>query len=211
MFSDKLRFLRLQKGLTQEQLAAALGTAKSTVSMYENGNRTPDFEMLGTVSELFGVSLDYLLGNGSKSSPAEQTARAVTFPVMGKITAGYNGIAAEECGDETVDIPESCLRGRPASDYFVLSVVGNSMYPLYQEGDRALILRQPTVRSGEVAAVLYDGDHATLKKVEYVPGENRMKLIPLNPEYMPKTISGADLENCRILGVPRLLIRELPD
>ena len=50
---------------------------------------------------------------------------------------------------------------------------------------------------------------ATLKKVEYVLGEDWMKLIPINPEYQPKTIEGADLELCRVLGIPKLLIREI--
>jgi hypothetical protein len=36
-----------------------------------------------------------------------------------------------------------------------------------------------------------------------------MKLVPVNPQYQPKTISGADLEQCKILGIPKLLIRQL--
>jgi hypothetical protein len=59
-----------------------------------------------------------------------------------------------------------------------------------------------------VPAVLYE-EYATLKKVEYVMGEDWMKLVPINPQYQPKTISGADLEQCKILGIPKLLIRQL--
>ena len=78
------------------------------------------------------------------------------------------------------------------------------------DGDRVLILKQTTLnRSGEIGAVLYDGNYATLKKVEYVMGEDWMKLIPINPEYQPKTITGPDLEQCRIIGIPRLLIRDI--
>ena len=61
------------------------------------------------------------------------------------------------------------------------------MYPLYMDGDKVLILKQSTLnRSGEIGAILYNGDNATLKKVEYVEGEDWMKLVPVNPEYPPK-------------------------
>ena len=84
------------------------------------------------------------------------------------------------------------------------------MYPLYQDGDKVLVLRQSTLNeSGEVGVILYDGDTATLKKIEYKQGEDWLRLVPLNPEYKPKVIANEDLEQCRVLGIPRLLIREL--
>lgn len=84
------------------------------------------------------------------------------------------------------------------------------MYPMYHEGDTVLIRKQPSLeKSGDIGAIMYDNECATLKKIEYVPGEDWLTLVPINPEYKPKTISGADLEQCRVLGVPWLLIREL--
>ena len=84
------------------------------------------------------------------------------------------------------------------------------MYPIYMDGDKVLVLRQSTLnRSGEIGAVLYEGENATLKKVEYVKGENWMRLVPINPEFKPKTIEGAALEQCLVLGVPRLLVRDI--
>ena len=84
------------------------------------------------------------------------------------------------------------------------------MYPLYQDGDKVLILRQSTLnRSGDVGAIVYDSEYATLKKVEYVQGEDWLRLIPINPNYLPKEITGSDLEQCRVLGIPTLLVREI--
>ena len=83
------------------------------------------------------------------------------------------------------------------------------MYPLYQEGDNVLILKQTVMDySGQVGAVLYDGTSATLKKVEFPQKKDWIKLIPINPEYPPKTIDGYALEDVRILGIPKLLVRE---
>lgn len=81
-------------------------------------------------------------------------------------------------------------------------------YPI--DGDKVLILRQSTLnRSGDIGAIIYGGENATLKKVEYVMGENWMKLVPLNPNYPPIMIEDYDLEQCRVLGIPWLLIREI--
>lgn len=68
------------------------------------------------------------------------------------------------------------------------------MYPMYQEGDKALILKQATLNSsGEVGAILYDDEIATLKKIEYVQGEDWLKLIPINPNVLPIQLKERDL------------------
>ena len=84
------------------------------------------------------------------------------------------------------------------------------MYPLYLDGDKVLILKQSMVSTnGEVCAVIYDSEIGTLKKVFVHQDEENVELVPINPEYMPKTISGYDLENFKIIGIPKLLIREI--
>ncbi len=61
-FNDELRRLRKQDGLTQSALASALGVAKSTISMYECGNREPDFETLEKIADYFNVDMNQLTG-----------------------------------------------------------------------------------------------------------------------------------------------------
>jgi len=60
MFCDILKGLRKQRGLSQSELANHLGVAKSTVSMYEVGNRTPDYEMLKSIAIFFNVDTNIL-------------------------------------------------------------------------------------------------------------------------------------------------------
>ena len=45
--------------------------------------------------------------------------------------------------------------------------------------------------------------------MEYKEGEDWLNLIPINPNYEPVRIEGEALEHCRVLGIPKLLIREL--
>lgn len=134
----------------------------------------------------------------------------VSFPVIGELAAGYEHIAIEDWSGETIEIPESYLKGRKKENFLVLSVKGDSMYPHYQDGDKVLILKQDCINeSGDIAAVIYDGEYATLKKVEYK--KDAVRLVPLNPEYMPREIVGADLEQFKIIGIPRLLVRDIED
>ncbi len=206
---DKIKYLREQKGLTQEEVAIAVETTPQNIYKYEKGiiSNIP-LAKIEKLALLFGVT-PWELAGWDAVCPAV-AENVVAFPVIGEIAAGFEHLALEEVDSaDRVEIPAAYLKGRPRSDYFVLRVCGDSMYPLYMDGDRVLIKKTPSLeRSGEIGAVLYE-DYATLKKVEYVVGEDWMKLVPINPSYQPKTITGADLEQCKVLGVPVLLIREI--
>ncbi|WP_029277537.1 helix-turn-helix domain-containing protein [Carnobacterium jeotgali] len=58
----RLRDLRAETGLNQEEVAKKLGIGRTTYAMYEQGNREPDNDTLIEIAELFNVSIDYLLG-----------------------------------------------------------------------------------------------------------------------------------------------------
>ena len=59
--SEKLYSLRRKQGLSQESLAEKLDCSRQVISKWENGTTSPDAEMLQKYSELFGVSIDYLV------------------------------------------------------------------------------------------------------------------------------------------------------
>lgn len=61
-FHKIFRELRTEKGYSQGELSELLGISRSAVSMYENGNREPDFQMLEKIADLFEVDVNYLLG-----------------------------------------------------------------------------------------------------------------------------------------------------
>lgn len=215
---DRLNEAFNLSGLKQADLVRMTDIDKSSISLYLAGKVTPKGDKLYKLSVALDVDPVWLSGfdvpmrkeNIIPLTPPTITDDVVVFPVIGSIAAGYDEIAIEDWEGETIEIPRSCLRGCPASDFFVLSVKGDSMYPMYHDGDTVLIRKQPSLeKSGDVGAIVYEGECATLKKVEYVSGEDWLRLVPINPEFMPKTISGADLEQCRVLGVPWLLIREL--
>lgn len=216
MFSSKLRELRNSNGYSMDKLVDIYNKEfngkmnKSTLSRYENGLQEPIYTVVVNLAKLFNVSIDYLSADDDKYLSPNIAEETTTFPVIGEIAAGYEHIALEDWSGETVDIPNTYLKGRDKDEFFVLKVKGDSMYPQYQDGDFVLILKQSTLnRSGDIGAIVYDSECATLKKVEFVAGEDWLEMIPLNPEYKPKRIEGPDLELCKIIGVPKLLIREI--
>jgi len=62
IIAEKLTQLRTAKGVTQEEIANALGISNKTVSKWENGSSSPDISMLAALAEYYGVSTDTLLG-----------------------------------------------------------------------------------------------------------------------------------------------------
>jgi transcriptional regulator with XRE-family HTH domain len=67
MIAQRMRRLRVDKHWTQEDLAKKLNMAISTISGYENGSRRPDIETLIRLSDLFEVSVDYLIGRSNQT------------------------------------------------------------------------------------------------------------------------------------------------
>ena len=63
----RVKALRLQNHLTQEQLAQKLGLTKSVISAYETGSRQPSYDVLIRLSRIFKVSTDYLLNVASQN------------------------------------------------------------------------------------------------------------------------------------------------
>ena len=60
-FKDMLKSLREERGLSQDELARLTQLSKSTISMYENGNREPKFETLEVIADFFNVDMNTLL------------------------------------------------------------------------------------------------------------------------------------------------------
>lgn len=79
-FGTRLKYLRKQDNVTQQELASSLGISKSTISMYENGNREPDFETLESIADFFNVPMNTFFPNGkAPSAPDSDLDRYLTM------------------------------------------------------------------------------------------------------------------------------------
>ena len=67
-FSETLKRLRLEKGLTQGDLAKYSGLKQSSIAMYETGKRNPKIDVLERLADFFNVDIDYLIGKTDKTT-----------------------------------------------------------------------------------------------------------------------------------------------
>lgn len=198
MFKDEFKKLRLEWKYTQEEIAQKLGVGKSTISMYENGNREPDFEMLEAIADVFNVDMNRLI-SAKQPSPAPHYPPNIykvelkKFPLLGKIACG-EPIWADE--DRESYVMADC----DIKADFCLKAQGESMINArILDGDIVFIKEQPMVENGEIAAVIID-DEATLKRVYYEKNKNKIMLVAENSAFPPMVYIGEELEHIRILG-----------
>ena len=85
MFGARLKELRESQGLTQNDLAIHLHTARSTITLYENGTNEPDFRTLIKIADVFNVSLDYLLGRTDKKYNSNLSIENKNKEIVSKI------------------------------------------------------------------------------------------------------------------------------
>ena len=201
-FKDIFKALRTRKRLTQAQLAEDLGLSRSAVSMYERGEREPDFETLELIADYFNVDMNFLIGwENNPDQPSstdlfsipgiEPLPKTKKVPRLGTIACGDPILAVENI-EEYDQAPDNIHCD------FTLVCKGDSMTGArILDGDIVYIRMQPDVEDGEIAAVLI-GDEATLKRVRRANGQ--LILWPENPAYSPMVFAGSQLADVRILG-----------
>ncbi len=201
-FGDRLRTLRKEYSMTQQDLAESLGCAKSTISMYEKNLREPSFETIEALADIFNVPIGRLMENTS-TSPIKNPP--IRIPVLGSIPAGIPFEAIEDIIDWE-ELPASM--GKGGAEYFALRIKGDSMSPSYLDGDVLIFRKQETCNSGQDCAVIVNGDDATFKRVKI--SERGITLQPLNPAYDPLYFTHEECAEVpvRILGVVAELRRK---
>ena len=184
-FNERLKLLRRESGLSQQDFAKQLGTSKSSVNMYERGEREPGIEIDNS------IDLDILRSQVKFENlfPIERKR----YPLIGTIACG-KPITANEEKELYVEA------GAEIEADFCLRAKGDSMIRArIYDGDIVFIRKQSMVDNGEIAAVVID-DEATLKRVNYYPEKNLLILKAENPDYEDLVYTGEQLDHIIILG-----------
>jgi transcriptional regulator with XRE-family HTH domain len=82
VIGKRLIELRNKKKMTQKEVAAKLKISRSTYSNYESDFREPDFKNVEILADIFGVSVDYLLGREVKESSIEELKKSHTLETI---------------------------------------------------------------------------------------------------------------------------------
>lgn len=197
---DTIKKLRLEKGLTQEELGKLVGVKRAAVNKWENGSvENLKRSTIEKLSEIFKVNPSYLIGLTNYISVSED--KLIRLPIVGRISCG-NGSLAYENIEGYEPTPESWLNG--GGEYFYLRAKGDSMKNArIQDGDLLLIRRQDNVDDGQIAAVLIN-DEAVLKRVYKRNGT--LILQSENPDYPPIICDGKGDYNVKIIGKLKMTV-----
>lgn len=193
----RIKQLRERLGLTQEQVGEYVGVNKATVQRYESGEIDIKRNVAIKLAEVLHSDPAYIMGWAP-----ERPDNVVPMPVrrrvprLGTIACG-TPILAEQNIEDYDEVPDWVKCD------FTLVCKGDSMTGArIHDGDIVCIKEQPEVESGQIAAVLVEGEFesdATLKRVRFQDGS--IVLWPENPAYAPMVFSGRDVDRVRILGL----------
>lgn len=198
-FSESLKKLRRQKGLTQEDLAEKMGMAKSSISMYETGNRKPSFEALEAFADFFNVNMNVLTG--------DKKEKGIKIPILGRVVAGIPIEAITDIDGYEEITPKLAATG----SFFALHIKGDSMAPYMLPNDIVIVRCQEDVDCGDIAIILVNGDEATVKKVQ--KSKEGITLIGMNPSvYAPHFYTNQEILELpvKVIGKVVEIRRPLP-
>lgn len=213
-----LKRLRENKGLSTREVYELSKVSNSYLSLVENGHRRASAVVLKKLAPVYGV--DYLdlyikagyidLVEDEKNKMLKKIGAiplididTVKIPILGTVKAGYDYLAQEN----VIDYIAFKVDGTDKENYYALNVVGDSMTPLFDDGDTVIVHKQEEFKNGDNCVVLINGNEATIKKV--YKGNTGIELKAVNPYYPPRIYSEEDIKELpiQIIGVVEKSIR----
>lgn len=180
-----LRRIMYEKGVSQAQMSQELGLAKTTISNWMTGKRTPRMDKIDLLCHYLNCSRADLMEPFDESS--KMASRGVRIPVLGRVVAGIPTDAIMDIIDYE-EITEDMAR---TGNYFALKIKGDSMMPRISEGDIVIVRCQPDAESGSVVIAQINGDCATCKKL--VKHKSGISLVSFNTVYEPMFFSNEEI------------------
>jgi SOS-response transcriptional repressor LexA len=173
---QRIKQLRIERGLTQTELGQLLGVASGNISRYESGTNNPDMKRLQQLADILKVPVSDLFTQGSFEHGPKLKG---SVPLVSWVQAGnWN----------TVDDPlapgegERIITTYRAKAYtFALRVRGDSMEPKFPDGAIIIVEPDEIAHHNSYVIVRQNGDEATFKQL-LIDGSQRL-LKPLNPRY----------------------------
>ena len=210
--SERILAAIQKAGLSYNELSKLTNIPKSALQRYATGETEKiPIDRIETISKAVNVPAQYIMGwtddikskQPSNIIPIDNDTEFVNIPVVGRVAAGVTCYADMDIVDYE---PTSIDSITPGEDYVYLKVVGDSMYPKFEEGDLVLVRRQTSVDSGSYAVVIIDGEDGVIKKVVY--GKDWIELQSVNPMYPPRLFEDADVLRISIYGLVKEIKRK---
>ncbi|MFQ2047905.1 LexA family protein [Aeromonas veronii] len=206
MKSKRIRELRKKHGLTQQKLGELIGVKKSSISQWENDEHSPSGDNLAQLSKVFGVSAHWLAtGKGSPELSNVEPAvipQGNRVPILSYVQAGNWREMCEQATAFDGNVEYVSAGGEIGPYGFGLWLRGDSMVPLFKEGDLIIVDPDESPQPGDYVVAKNGSNEATFKK--YRPrgidenGQEVFELVPLNDDY---PTMHSDRQHIQIIGV----------
>lgn len=175
MIGEKIRYFRLLKRYSQEQLARKMNITQGAVSQWEKGRTVPDAGTLIQLARIFDCTVNDLTSDAPVRDLDSVNIVRNAVPIIGSIACGER-VSPDTEREGYADLPDG------VNADFALKCKGESMIPTFLDGDLVLIRQQPEVNNGQIAAVNIDGE-TTLKHIYYQDGG--ILLVADNAAFLP--------------------------
>ena len=169
-FGTRIRTLRDQLGMTQEELARQLNVSRPAVGTWEQGRAKPRLDKLQQLADLFGVRVSELMGEGE---PLEVTASA-TVPVPLVATSHMGELADDETPDRVALFPADVLARHPGC--FAVRAEGGCMDKRYPSGCVLLVDPRMAPRTNDAVMARFPDGRSIIRV--YMPGSSVLMLSP---------------------------------
>lgn len=213
-----LRKRRLELGYTMLEVAKAVGVSEAAISRYENGsikNMRRD-RIINYAKVLQVEPTDFLELEVTDTPPKAEKTEFDEFSILGKdniytipvfktVSAGFGAYADDQiCGYEPIYLTSK----REAEETIAITVSGDSMYPKIEDNDIVVVHKQDYFNNGDiVVAVVCGEDNGFVKRA--FQSENKLTLESINPSYPPMVFSGSKLDDIKIMGVVKKIIKSV--
>ena len=219
-FGERIYKIRNEKGLTQDELAAAVGyKSRSTIAKIESGERDAPQTMIVALAKALGTTPSYLMGweenntaNECKTDKINEVNISETLdskkirliPVFESVSAGFGARADERVIDY---LPLFIEHDYDAENTLAIKVKGDSMYPKIEDGDIVAVRKQSDIENGNIVVILVDNDEGLVKKI--YQDRDKIRLVSINPEYPDKIFKGEEIYRLRVVGVVKQIIKNV--
>lgn len=162
---NRLKLLREEKKLLQEDLGKIIGVSKSAIGFYENEKRDMSPETIIKLADYFEVSTDYLLGKSDIRNLQKMDSDTLfLIPILGRVPAG-EPLLADENIEGYLPIDPSMYGIDKPDGFFFLVVQGESMNKVVTNGAYVLVRKQDFCDDNDVVVAMVNGDdEVTLKR-----------------------------------------------
>ena len=199
---------REKMGISQAELSRRIGVSRQTFNNYELGKREADYETLLKIAEELHTSVQALLTDEnleSQNGIVLEKNNIYMIPIFKTVSAGFGAYADDQiCGYEPLYLESQ----REAEETLAIAVKGDSMYPKIEEDDLVVVHKQDYFENGDIVVAVVCGENDGFVKRAFQT-EEKLTLESINPSYPPMIFSGSKLDDIKIMGVVRKIIKSV--